>query len=241
MTQRIRKPFLIVLIILLILGLTAGILFLIFPHILDYHRLRGTDIDKRMRDYPAITETVPADFAARTSHGITVRAPEKYLNPQESNLVLFKSDELKVLVFCADDGVSYPDETGKFTAEEYQHFFDTIGTKMPETLIENIILLRDTLTAATCLRLRGTDYEIFEEMAESKEAVIAVETPYFYHGANFDGLICELPSSKTKVTNVLISDNAHQNYATVTITCNDKTLTHQIIAGLDVTAFLAGN
>ena len=137
--------------------------------------------------------------------------------------------------------VSYPDEAGRFTAEEYQHFFDTIGTEMPGTLIENIIFLRDTLTAATCLRLRGTDYEIFEEQAEYKESVIKIETPYYYHGANFDGLICELPNSKKKVTNVLVSDNAHQNYATVTINCNDKTLTHQIIAGLDVTAFQAGN
>jgi hypothetical protein len=44
-----------------------------------------------------------------------------------------------------------------------------------------------------------------------------------------------------KGTNVFISDPAHHQYATVWIRCDDAKLTQQIIAGLDVSAFLSGN
>jgi len=244
MKLHIRKSFLIALIVLLILALTAGILFLIFPQMPAYFRYRDTVVDETMTDYPYTLPEVPADFAERISYGVTIKAPAEHLNPQESRIAPFKSDTLTIGVICTEDSVSMegPDtESGKqFTEADFRHFYETVGEKAPETQIESIVFVRDKLTAKTCLRLRGTDYEIFELLAESKKIVTDVETPYFYHGSNFDGLICELKGGKTKGTNVLVSDPVHHQYVSVWIRCNDAKLTKQIIAGLDFSGFLAG-
>ena len=237
MTHHIRKRILIPLIVLAVLGAAAGLLFLFFPQIPAYFRIRNEN-PVRMQDYPLTHVTVPADFAERSAHGITVKAPADCLNPRESGLVLFKNDRLTVAVMSSEDSPQeFESPDVPFTEAEFAHFYDAVGEKIPQNTIENIVFLRDKLTAKTCLRLRGTDFSIFEFYADSKQTVADVETPYYYRGGNFEGLICELKGASKRYsirTNVLIADSAHHRTATVTIFCNDRTLKEQIIAGLSV-------
>ena len=231
--------------VLLVLGIAAGVWQLFFPQLFSYFRIKKENpvINAHMTDYPYTNQTVPADFVSRTVRGITIKAPEACLNPKESKLVPFKGDALTVAVFIAEekgDTFGGEDDPYGLTAAEYQHFFDTVGVKMPETQVENIVFLRDTLTAKTCLPLRGKDFEVFEALAEDKKTIANVETPYFYHGSNFDGLVCEIKNAKKKMYNALIEDTARQHSATVTVIAEDAELARQVIAGLDVTDFLAG-
>ena len=239
MKERIRKPLLIVLAVLLVLVIAAGVIWLLYPQIPAYFRIKKENpvINDRMEDFPYTNETVPADFVSRMVEGITVKGPEDCLNPVESRIVPFKSDRLKVLIIGPTDSASDfgIGEEDLFTAEEYQHFFDTIGVKKPETQIENIVFLRDTLNAKSCLRLRGKDMEIFEFLAENKNITANVETPYYYRGDNFSGIICKL-NNKKQTFNVMIEDAANGTYYTVTVVADSTQLAAQVIAGLEFPA-----
>ncbi len=238
MIQRIPKPIRIAITVLLSLVIIFGIAFLIFSHTPTYFRLRYPSIDDRMSEYPTITAKVPSDFVSRTKHGITIKAPSDCVNPKESNIAPFKSDYLSILVMSDSESDLYDDSDEFFSQAQYEHFFNSIGEEMPETWYDDLVFLRNNLTSETCRGLHGTDFRIYKLMAKSKDLVSKVETPYFYQGDNFDGLICVL--NKTN-TNVVICDPVHQQYATVMISCEDEKLKRQIIASIDVSRFMAGD
>ena len=102
------------------------------------------------------------------------------------------------------------------------------------------MFLRDRFNAESCKGLHGKDLLIFNYLAFSKKTVVNVETPYYYNGKNFEGVVCEVGGYSGKMTNVMISNPDMRYTATVYISCSDSELKHQIIAGIDPSAFLAG-
>ena len=237
MIRRIPKPIKTTITVLLSLVIVIGIAYMIFSHTPTYFRLRYPTIDDCISDYPTITAKVPSDFVSRTKYGITIKAPADCVNPKDSNIAPFKSDYLSVLVMSESESAIYDGTDDFFSQAEYEHFFHSIGEEMPETWYDDIVFLRNNLTSETCRELYWTDFRIYRLMAKSKDMVAKVEPPYFYHGDNFEGLICVI---NKKNTNVIINDPKHHQHATIMISCEDEKLKHQIIAGLDVTKFLMG-
>ena len=240
----IKKILKTTLIILLSIILLAVIFLLVVSHNTAFYRTVYPGIDDSMSDYPYMNETVPSDFVARTVHGITVKAPAECLNSKESQSIPFNGNNLMVMVSSISEDRTYLidiDNKDPFPEKDYEHYFNKIGIEKPDRSIDEIIYLRDKFNSGTCKGLHGKDLLIFNFEAYSKKTVAAMETPYFYHGKNFDGLVCEVYSLPNKMTNVMISNPDLRYYATIFIRSTDEKLIHQVIAGIDPSGFLAGD
>ena len=237
----LRKILKITLIVLVSIFAVFGIFVLVVSHNTAFYRAVYPGIDDSMSDYPYMDVTVPSDFVASTVHGITVKAPADCVNPSESGSVPFKNDKLTVMVMSSSDDSSFKDDTPElFSDDDLKHFYDKLGREKPDTSVGDIVFLRDEFNAESCKGLHGKDLLVFNYMAFSKKTVVNVETPYYYHGKNFDGVVCEVGGFTGKITNVMISNQDARYTATVFISCSDADLKHQIIAGIDPSSFLAG-
>lgn len=239
----IKKILKTTLIILLSIILLAVIFLLVVSHNTAFYRAVYPGIDDSMSDYPYMNETVPSDFVARTVHGITIKGPADCVNSSEGGSVPFKSDNFMVMVMSSSEGRSSILDTDEdpFTDKDYEHYYKKLGEEIPDTSIEDIVYLRDRFNAETCKGLHGKDLLIFNFKAYSKTIVTGVETPYFYHGRNFDGLVSEIGSLPKKMTSVMISNPELRYFATIYIRSDDEELIHQVIAGIDPSGFLAGD
>ena len=170
-------------------------------------------------------------------------APADCVNSSEGGSVPFKSDNFMVMVMSSSEDRSSILDTDEdpFTDKDYEHYYKKLGEEIPDTSIEDIVYLRDRFNAETCKGLHGKDLLIFNFKAYSKTIVTGVETPYFYHGRNFDGLVSEIGSLPKKMTSVMISNPELRYFATIYIRSDDEELIHQVIAGIDPSGFLAGD
>ena len=121
--RRIGKRILKLLLTLLVIVVILVVGLLIFSHFPAFYRLIYPGIDGRMSEYPAITADVPADFAARTVHGITVKAPADCINPKDSGISPFKSDDLMILVLTGEESLPYYDEKPFFSSRRHTRIF----------------------------------------------------------------------------------------------------------------------
>ncbi len=241
----IRKILKITLTVLISLILLITAFLLIVSHNPSFYRMVYPGIDDTMSDYPLTDVTVPSDFVTRTVHGINIRAPKEHINnptlPGTGGSTPFKSDTLTVLVMTMSEDYQFSSDIDEpFSDKDYEHYFKKIGIETPDTTIDKIVYIRDKFNSEYCRNLHLKDLLIFNYEAYGKKIAADMETPYFYHGSNFDGLVCEIPA-KRKMTNVVISNPELRYHATITIICNDTELTNQIIAGIDPSPFLAGD
>ena len=241
----IRKILKITLTVLISLILLITAFLLIVSHNPSFYRMVYPGIDDTMSDYPLTDVSVPADFVTRTAHGINIRAPKEHINnpklPGTGGSTPFKSDTLTVFVQSLSEDYKFSSDIKEpFSDKDYEHYFKNLGIEKPDNMRDKIVYIRDKFNAECCRNLHLKDLLIFNFEAYGKKIAADMETPYFYHGSNFDGLVCEIPA-KRKMTNVVISNPELRYHVTITIICNDTELTNQIIAGIDPSPFLAGD
>lgn len=84
----------------------------------------------------------------------------------------------------------YDGEITEYSKQEYGHFYRNFGD-IPKSSVDDIKFLRN-MNLKDCLKLRGTDIKIFEELAEAKESVSTVESVSTYESENISGILCDV-------------------------------------------------
>lgn len=219
----------------LVIAAIAVIVF--FPGLPTYIKVKKNcpHIDETMGIYNDGGEAVPEDFVQTEINGILVSGPADTLC-DDSNLCAFKKDnELVVMIIESEnEPLSYTDESCGFLIDDYRHFFQSLDVEMPETTYESMEFIRN-LTAKDCLKLRGTDREVFEEYAESKEIVAEIETVYYYKRDELSGFVCELISIGKQYEhrkNVMLFDGDKEWI--ISVVGNDAETVAQIISSIEI-------
>ena len=228
-----------------IISIISGIVILavlvtavLFPALPTYFRVKKNcpHINDTMSVYKGDDISVPEDFIQAEIKGLIIKAPDGTRN-SESDMIPFK-DGKNFMVMVSQSQLAdysfYDEETSKYSKQEYEHFYRTINGDIPENSLDNIKILRD-MTLKDCLKLRGTDIKIFEELAESKETVSEIETVSIYENGDISGIVCDVNNSgKTKQYLNLMFNYGGYEYI-VTVIGEDTEIVKQVIESVQPT------
>lgn len=224
-------------IIIGVLVIAAIVIIVFFPGLPTYIKVKKNcpHIDETMGIYTDGGEAVPEDFVQTEINGILVSGPADALR-DNSNLCAFKKDnELAVMIIESEnEPLSYTDESCGFLIYDYRHFFRSLDAEMPETTYEGMEFIRN-LTAKDCLKLRGTDREVFEEYAEIKEIAAEIETVYYYERDELSGFVCDLigvGQTYKHRKNVVLADGDKEWI--ISVFGNDAETVAQIISSIEI-------
>lgn len=217
--------------------IAAIVIIVFFPGLPTYIKVK--------KDYPHIDETIgvyndgdvviPKDFVQTEINGILVSGPSDALCTDGYFIPFKKENELMVMVTESESAsTSYTDESCGFLLYDYRHFFQSLDVEMPETTYEGMKFIRN-LTAKDCLKLRGTDRDVFEEYAQYKEFVAKIETVYNYERDDLSGFVCDLASVGKKYEhrkNLMLVDGEKEWI--ISVLGNDEETVAQIIASVQL-------
>lgn len=226
-------------IFLLILAFLIGIAIVFFPHYIMYFKvkIKYPSIDEIITYYPYNGDTLTDNYTEVKKSGLKIKIPNEHLNPNYMDgYSICRSDTITVMVIeVENDFITYEqDDYNKFEKEQYQHFFNTLGEKIPESTYEQIVFIRKNITSDVCLKLRGTDLKVFEEFAQAKQQATSMETVYYYGTDKFNAIFCELKGKKKYTCNFFIDDKSNQKHYIVFFSSNDKKLINQIINSVEI-------
>lgn len=185
-------------IILGIILVSALIIFIFFPGLFTYIKVKVKydNIDRGFTEFKKVE--VPDDFKTYTVKGITLSVPDSYVL-KDTGSSFKNSDEKSVLLIMESDSIEndqlmneYSEdydtwEYYKYEEEDYKHFFETIGGTFPtpyDASSDILWFVRDKLKAKDCLKLRGRDMDVFLELADSKEESWKIEKTWELAGEN---------------------------------------------------------
>ena len=230
----------------------ALVIFIFFPGLPTYLKVKHKydNIDSHVPEFPR-TE-IPADFMTHTIRGVTFSAPSDW----ESHSVIpgfnssYRAADEKSMIMAIRFDQSYYDilygenieydpwEGYDHSEEEYRSFFSKIESDLPEKWLNTLMiwLARDGFTAKDCLKLRGTDLDVFEELAEIKENSQNVENSWKTSGEGFSAYIGQVTSYGYDGgiwTYTVIPDDS-KDIIVVTLKCADETTAKQIISSIEL-------
>lgn len=221
-------------IILGVVILVVLVIAVLFPALPTYIKVKNNcpHINDAMGVYTDDDISVPEDFVQTEVKGLLISGPANALNT-ESEMVPFK-DGKKLTVMVMQDELSdysFYDETSKYSKQEYVHFYRTLSGDIPKSSLDSIKFIRD-MTLKDCLKLRGTDIKIFEELAENKEIISEVETVNIYERDDISGIVCDIDNGgKTKEYLNLMFNYGGYEYI-VTVIGEDTETVRQIISSV---------
>ena len=227
--------------VLKITGLIIGIIILavlvaviLFPALPTYLRVKKNcpHINDTVGVYTDDDISVPKDFERYELKGLYISAPKGTYN-KDSEMISFK-DGKKFMVMVSQSELSdysfFNVGISKYSEKDYEYFYRTLNGKIPESSLEDIKILRN-MTLKDCLKLRGTDIKIFEELAESKEFVAELETVNVYERYGISGILCDIKNSRTKEYLNLMFNHGGYEYI-VTVTGENPETVRQVIASV---------
>ena len=227
--------------IIALILVSALVIFVFFPGIFTYFKVK--------KEFPAIEnelteitklymvkEEVPDDYVEAECDGVTVKGPSYAVNNNTTGMVPFKEeDNLIVMVMKSEvTPAEYGGEYNKYEKEDYEHFFESLDIDMPENSYDDRCFLYN-LQAKDCLKLRGKDLDVFMELAEAKQIVSKVETPYIYEYNGNKGFICEINSNDTYTYYYNADFFTEENEYIVTVLSNNIETVKRIIASIEIT------
>lgn len=222
-------------IILGIILLSVLVIAVLFPALPTYLKVKKNcpHINDTIGVYTDSNISVPEDFIQAEINGLIIKAPAGTRNT-ESDMIPFKDGKNFIVMISKSemsDYIFYDDATSKYSKEEYRHFYRTLNGDIPKSSLDDIKILRD-MTLKDCLKLRGTDIKIFEELAESKEIAAELETVSTYERNNISGIICDIDNgSATKEYRNLMFNHGGYEYI-VTVIGEDSETVRQVIASI---------
>jgi hypothetical protein len=185
-------------IILGIILVSALIIFIFFPGLFTYIKVKVKydNIDRGFTEFKKVE--VPDDFKTYTVKGITLSVPDSYVlkdtgssfknSDEKSVLLIMESDSLETDELMKGYSEDYDTwEYYKYEEADYKHFFETIGGTFPtpyDASSDILWFVRDKLKAKDCLKLRGRDMDVFLELADSKEESWKTEKTWELDGEN---------------------------------------------------------
>ncbi len=226
--------------VLKITGLILGVIILavlvtaiLFPAIPTYFRVKKNcpNINDTVGVYTDSDISVPEDFIQAEIKGLIIKAPASTRNT-ESDMIPFK-DGKKFMVMVSQSELSdydFYDTENKFSKQDYEHFYKKLNGSIPQNTVEDIKFLRN-MTLKECLKLRGTDIKIFEELAKHKEIVSDVETVSIYENNDISGLLCDVGYNEEKeFFNLMFNHNGYEYI--VTVIGEDSETVKQVISSV---------
>lgn len=184
-----------------IMGIISGIiivavlvLMICFPALPVYFRIKNNcpHINDTLSEYTDYNISVPEDFVQAEIKGLLISAPEGTRN-NKSDIIPFRDGKNFMIMVSQSElsGYSFYDgEITEYSKQEYGHFYRNFGD-IPKSSVDDIKFLRN-MNLKDCLKLRGTDIKIFEELAEAKESVSTVESVSTYESENISGILCDV-------------------------------------------------
>ena len=229
------------------------VIFIFFPGLPTYIRIKHkySEINSTV---PEFTKSeVPASFKGYSLKGVNFKVPAdwkgksayeggdvtSYRSPDEkSTISVIKHGKASYDLLHSSESTIYDEWTWEHSEEELRHFFDKMGCDYPDLWFDMwlIWLLRDGFTARDCLKLRGTDMDVFRELAEEKEEAFKLEDSWKISGEGFSGYIGHMTSAGYAgkgIWNFYISpDGSEDTYYDVMIKCPDETTARQLISSV---------
>ncbi len=226
--------------IISLIAVSALVVFVFFPGIFTYFKVKKefpsienelTEITKLYMD----KDEVPDDYVEAECDGVTVKGPSYAVNNNTTGMVPFKEkDNLIVMVIKSEvTPAEYGGEYNKYEKEDYEHFFDSLDVPMPETQYESRKFING-MQAKDCLKLRGKDLDVFMELAEYKDIVYSVETPYIYEHNGNKGFICDV-ASKNYTYHYNADFFTEENEYVISVLSNNIETVKRVIASIEIT------
>ncbi|MGN0579717.1 MAG: hypothetical protein ACI4JE_02505 [Ruminococcus sp.] len=235
----------IIVIACIILAVMLGI-FIFVPGLPTYIRVKiqYPEIDLALKEYAESDVEVPADFVRVKFGDIYVKGPSGALNRDSAGSQIILKDDTKFLF--KDKGeimvMAYKSEKGninnlsdfyepEFSEAEERWFYSELDMEYPDTLSESIGTMY-AINSKDCLKLRGTDSEIFLDLAKGKTAAAEIETPYIYKNGNISGYVCDIHKGSYKYCRNVVFDWNSSEYI-ISIYGNSLETVEQIIASIE--------
>jgi len=239
-------------IILGIILVSALIIFIFFPGLFTYIKVKVKydNIDRNSLKFEKVE--VPDDFKTYTVKGITLSVPDSYVlkdtgssfknSDEKSVLLIMESDSLETDQLMNEYSEDYDTwEYYKYEEADYKHFFETIGGTFPtpyDASSDILWFVRDKLKAKDCLKLRGRDMDVFLELADTKEESWKTEKTWELAGENGFMYISYLEDSeifKSDLWTVYIYDkNNLTKYHYLLFKEDDTEVIKQIISSIEL-------
>ncbi len=226
--------------IISLIAVSALVVFVFFPGIFTYFKVKKefpsienelTEITKLYMD----KDEVPDDYVEAECDGVTVKGPSYAVNNNTTGMVPFKEkDNLIVMVTKSEVRFAeYGGEYDQYDYDDYEHFFDSLDVPMPETQYESRKFING-MQAKDCLKLRGKDLDVFMELAEYKDIVYSVETPYIYKHNGNKGFICDV-ASKNYTYHYNADFFTEENEYVISVLSNNIETVKRVIASIEIT------
>ena len=233
----------------LVFLLTASlVIFVFFPGLPSFFKVKYQY--KHINEKPNAFElvSVRADFKEFTLDGIKLKAPADCSLKLDGNGLKSASGEVELVVLQTNNKeqdetlASFQDydpwDIYKYEQEDYKDFFRSIGTEPPQYGFSSKILfyIREYITSADCIRIRGKNKDIFFELADLKEKTMEAEDMQKLKSSNFTEYIGRIHRNGYEdIWNLSIfPDGDDLNSYLVTIKCGDETIAKQIISSIEL-------
>ncbi|MBP5579291.1 MAG: hypothetical protein J6X56_07445 [Ruminococcus sp.] len=231
----------------------ALVIFIFFPGLPTYLKVKHKydNIDSRVPEFPRVE--IPADYVTHTIRGVTFSAPSDWeahsaisgFEPssyraadEKSMIIAIRFDQSYYDILYSEDAEYDPWEGYDHSVEEYRHFFSKTGSDPPGKWLNMLIiwLARDGFTAKDCLKLRGTDLDVFEELAEIKENSPNIENSWKTSGEGFKAYIGQVTGYGYDggIWTYTVIPNDSEDLIVVTVKCADETTAKQIISSIEL-------
>lgn len=233
-------------------GLLALLLaaFIIFPGLSTYVSIKKEceHIDEPMAEFEAVSPG--ADFKEYSIEGLKLKVPGSWtedtgfydLKDEDANSTITilarnrKTDEETFSELLEDYD---PWKEYKYEEDEYRHFFDSIGEKVPQYGLADcmVFCIRDCVTAKDCLKLRDKDKDVFCDVAAIKEEAFESEDMWKMKGTDFTAYVGhpKISGISSRIWNVNISVEERENdYINVLMVSDDEHTVKQVIGSIEL-------
>ena len=229
----------------------ALVVFIFFPGLPTYIKVRREfdDIDRHVPEFTKLE--VPSDFVKHSKKNVEFSTPAGWSATTEVEGYepsSYRSDDKSMILVTVYDQGYYdildnntvdgldPWSAYDHSEEEFRHFFDKLGLDYPDKWLSTwlIWLARDGFTSKDCLKLRGTDLSVFEELADIKEGSGDVENYWKLSGigeAAYIGQVKGFGYDGGIWTYSILPENS-EDMVLVTVKCSDETVAKQIISSV---------
>jgi len=236
----------------------ALVIFVFFPGLPTYfkvrHRFEHTD-----EKVPVFaTEDIPGDFESHTLRGLRFSAPPDWkgyssIEGMEPNSYHsdggdtifithgdYSEDEENYLKAQETLGSGYDMWSGyEYDESDYRHMFASLGTELPQSYLSLRMLwyIRDGFTAKDCIKLRGRDKKVFLELAQVKDESIREEDIWKIDGDGFTAYAGQITGFgyEGKLWTVNVFPDGDENaYFMASIKCSDEETAKQMISSIEL-------
>lgn len=181
------------------------VMIVFFPGLPEYISVRRNN-EYINRTAPVLKSSVPSDYVKYDLEYVKIYAPDGMTVDRHKlsagdddgiSLLFIKNNAVENQKIIEEYGGETIDPWDGFEHSEadFRSYFKAVGAKYPDINYPETDVtwyVKDKLKASDCLKLRGTDMEIFKEFADAKEFSWELEDAWKISGDGFTGYVCRI-------------------------------------------------